>query len=137
MFFHPELANAGRPLFPGSDVDDQLKRIFKYPFSLEIRILLQKVSQFLRLLIVLLSSNLDFIYSLRLHSILFQNIFGGSVLLKAINACFNFIKLILFLKRLFSKPFILKYKKNLEWERFLFLSLMEYLRYYLLKHLFI
>ncbi|UYV62265.1 CDK5 [Cordylochernes scorpioides] len=27
-----ELANAGRPLFPGSDVDDQLKRIFKYPF---------------------------------------------------------------------------------------------------------
>ncbi|GIX91025.1 hypothetical protein CEXT_258261, partial [Caerostris extrusa] len=26
-----ELANAGRPLFPGSDVDDQLKRIFKYP----------------------------------------------------------------------------------------------------------
>ncbi|KAL5006787.1 hypothetical protein ScPMuIL_015593 [Solemya velum] len=27
-----ELANAGRPLFPGNDVDDQLKRIFKYPF---------------------------------------------------------------------------------------------------------
>ena len=26
-----ELANAGRPLFPGSDVDEQLKRIFKYP----------------------------------------------------------------------------------------------------------
>ncbi len=26
-----ELANAGRPLFPGNDVDDQLKRIFKYP----------------------------------------------------------------------------------------------------------
>lgn len=25
----PELANAGRPLFPGSDVDDQVKRIFK------------------------------------------------------------------------------------------------------------
>ena len=25
-----ELANAGRPLFPGSDVDDQLKRIFKW-----------------------------------------------------------------------------------------------------------
>lgn len=25
----PELANSGRPLFPGSDVDDQLKRIFK------------------------------------------------------------------------------------------------------------
>ena len=24
-----EIANAGRPLFPGSDVDDQLKRIFK------------------------------------------------------------------------------------------------------------
>lgn len=24
-----EMANAGRPLFPGSDVDDQLKRIFK------------------------------------------------------------------------------------------------------------
>lgn len=24
-----ELDNAGRPLFPGSDVDDQLKRIFK------------------------------------------------------------------------------------------------------------
>lgn len=23
------MANAGRPLFPGSDVDDQLKRIFK------------------------------------------------------------------------------------------------------------
>ena len=27
--FLTELANAGRPLFPGSDVDDQLKRIFK------------------------------------------------------------------------------------------------------------
>lgn len=27
--FYLELANAGRPLFPGSDVDDQLKRIFK------------------------------------------------------------------------------------------------------------
>lgn len=27
----PELANAGRPLFPGNDVDDQLKRIFRYP----------------------------------------------------------------------------------------------------------
>ncbi|MEE6525488.1 hypothetical protein FKM82_025540 [Ascaphus truei] len=27
---HPaELANAGRPLFPGNDVDDQLKRIFR------------------------------------------------------------------------------------------------------------
>ena len=26
----PELANAGRPLFPGNDVDDQLKRIFRY-----------------------------------------------------------------------------------------------------------
>ncbi|CAB1448564.1 unnamed protein product [Pleuronectes platessa] len=25
-----ELANAGRPLFPGNDVDDQLKRIFRY-----------------------------------------------------------------------------------------------------------
>jgi hypothetical protein len=24
-----EIANAGRPLFPGGDVDDQLKRIFK------------------------------------------------------------------------------------------------------------
>lgn len=30
--FFPELANAGRPLFPGNDVDDQLKRIFKYPY---------------------------------------------------------------------------------------------------------
>ena len=30
LYFHLlELANAGRPLFPGSDVDDQLKRIFK------------------------------------------------------------------------------------------------------------
>lgn len=28
-YFVPELANAGRPLFPGSDVDDQLKRIFR------------------------------------------------------------------------------------------------------------
>ncbi|NWX38458.1 CDK5 kinase, partial [Notiomystis cincta] len=28
----PELANAGRPLFPGNDVDDQLKRIFRYPW---------------------------------------------------------------------------------------------------------
>ena len=28
-FLLSELANAGRPLFPGSDVDDQLKRIFK------------------------------------------------------------------------------------------------------------
>lgn len=27
--FVSELANAGRPLFPGSDVDDQLRRIFK------------------------------------------------------------------------------------------------------------
>lgn len=27
-----ELANAGRPLFPGNDVDDQLKRIFRYLF---------------------------------------------------------------------------------------------------------
>lgn len=32
FFFFPELANAGRPLFPGNDVDDQLKRIFRYPF---------------------------------------------------------------------------------------------------------
>lgn len=29
-----ELANAGRPLFPGNDVDDQLKRIFRYPLFL-------------------------------------------------------------------------------------------------------
>uniref|UniRef100_A0A2K6LLU2 Cell division protein kinase 5 n=1 Tax=Rhinopithecus bieti TaxID=61621 RepID=A0A2K6LLU2_RHIBE len=29
-----ELANAGRPLFPGNDVDDQLKRIFRYPLIL-------------------------------------------------------------------------------------------------------
>ncbi|NWI08320.1 CDK5 kinase, partial [Crypturellus soui] len=29
-----ELANAGRPLFPGNDVDDQLKRIFRYPLGL-------------------------------------------------------------------------------------------------------
>ncbi|KAK3551461.1 hypothetical protein QTP70_017419, partial [Hemibagrus guttatus] len=29
-----ELANAGRPLFPGNDVDDQLKRIFRYPSDL-------------------------------------------------------------------------------------------------------
>lgn len=29
LFCLIELANAGRPLFPGSDVDDQLKRIFK------------------------------------------------------------------------------------------------------------
>lgn len=29
-FYVAELANAGRPLFPGSDVDDQLKRIFKW-----------------------------------------------------------------------------------------------------------
>ncbi|MGH0121619.1 UNVERIFIED_CONTAM: hypothetical protein FKN15_006596 [Acipenser sinensis] len=28
-----ELANAGRPLFPGNDVDDQLKRIFRYPLK--------------------------------------------------------------------------------------------------------
>ncbi|MEJ1279584.1 cyclin-dependent kinase 5 [Cricetulus griseus] len=31
--FCRELANAGRPLFPGNDVDDQLKRIFRYPSS--------------------------------------------------------------------------------------------------------
>lgn len=31
--FHSELANAGRPLFPGNDVDDQLKRIFRYLFT--------------------------------------------------------------------------------------------------------
>ncbi|KAF1615312.1 UNVERIFIED_CONTAM: Cyclin-dependent-like kinase 5, partial [Eudyptes pachyrhynchus] len=30
-----ELANAGRPLFPGNDVDDQLKRIFRYPSGAE------------------------------------------------------------------------------------------------------
>lgn len=29
IWIYSELANAGRPLFPGSDVDDQLKRIFK------------------------------------------------------------------------------------------------------------
>ncbi|KAG7214741.1 hypothetical protein INR49_010633, partial [Caranx melampygus] len=29
---YAELANAGRPLFPGNDVDDQLKRIFRYLF---------------------------------------------------------------------------------------------------------
>ncbi|NXL13567.1 CDK5 kinase, partial [Setophaga kirtlandii] len=28
-----KLANAGRPLFPGNDVDDQLKRIFRYPWE--------------------------------------------------------------------------------------------------------
>lgn len=32
-----ELANAGRPLFPGNDVDDQLKRIFRYPFDITCR----------------------------------------------------------------------------------------------------
>lgn len=31
-----ELANAGRPLFPGNDVDDQLKRIFKYLFIITV-----------------------------------------------------------------------------------------------------
>ena len=29
-----EIANGGKPLFPGSDVDEQLKRVFKYPQSL-------------------------------------------------------------------------------------------------------
>lgn len=29
IIFFLELANSGRPLFPGSDVDDQLKKIFK------------------------------------------------------------------------------------------------------------
>uniref|UniRef100_A0A2I3HDN8 Cell division protein kinase 5 n=1 Tax=Nomascus leucogenys TaxID=61853 RepID=A0A2I3HDN8_NOMLE len=33
--YPPELANAGRPLFPGNDVDDQLKRIFRYPLILD------------------------------------------------------------------------------------------------------
>ncbi|XP_062601675.1 cyclin-dependent kinase 5-like [Saccostrea cucullata] len=28
-----EMTNAGRPLFPGNDVEDQLKRIFKYPLK--------------------------------------------------------------------------------------------------------
>ena len=28
-----EIANGGKPLFPGSDVDEQLKRVFKYPQS--------------------------------------------------------------------------------------------------------
>ena len=28
-FLYIEIANGGRPLFPGSDVDEQLKRIFK------------------------------------------------------------------------------------------------------------
>lgn len=32
FLFYLELANAGRPLFPGNDVDDQLKRIFRYLF---------------------------------------------------------------------------------------------------------
>ncbi|NXP71198.1 CDK5 kinase, partial [Ramphastos sulfuratus] len=32
-----ELANAGRPLFPGNDVDDQLKRIFRYPLGAVVR----------------------------------------------------------------------------------------------------
>lgn len=32
-----ELANAGRPLFPGNDVDDQLKRIFRYPLNSRFR----------------------------------------------------------------------------------------------------
>ena len=27
------MTNAGRPLFPGNDVEDQLKRIFKYPLE--------------------------------------------------------------------------------------------------------
>ena len=31
FYVFTELANAGRPLFPGNDVEDQLKRIFKYP----------------------------------------------------------------------------------------------------------
>lgn len=31
FLLNTELANAGRPLFPGNDDDDQLKRIFKYP----------------------------------------------------------------------------------------------------------
>lgn len=34
-----ELANAGRPLFPGNDVDDQLKRIFRYPLSSRFRMI--------------------------------------------------------------------------------------------------
>ena len=29
-----ELANAGRPLFPGSDVDDQIKRVGLFFFTL-------------------------------------------------------------------------------------------------------
>ena len=29
MYVSVEIANGGRPLFPGSDVDEQLKRIFK------------------------------------------------------------------------------------------------------------
>lgn len=37
MSFFSELANAGRPLFPGNDVDDQLKRIFRYPFNSRLR----------------------------------------------------------------------------------------------------
>ena len=28
-----ELSNGGRPLFPGSDVDDQLRKIYKYPLN--------------------------------------------------------------------------------------------------------
>lgn len=36
----PELANAGRPLFPGNDVDDQLKRIFRYPAAVFLFILM-------------------------------------------------------------------------------------------------
>jgi len=39
-WFCAELANAGRPLFPGNDVDDQLKRIFKYCFVLLVYLFL-------------------------------------------------------------------------------------------------
>ena len=29
IYYYAEIASGGRPLFPGSDVDEQLKRIFK------------------------------------------------------------------------------------------------------------
>jgi len=34
-----EMANGGKPLFPGSDVDEQLKRVFKYPHLLPTHLL--------------------------------------------------------------------------------------------------
>ena len=46
-----EMANGGRPIFPGSDVDDQLKRIFRHVIFINGRYSRQKVARLVFILI--------------------------------------------------------------------------------------